>query len=43
MAKPAYASLNDLRGKVLAVDSPISGFAFVLYHMLRQAGLNQSA
>ena len=42
MAKPAYASLNDLRGKVLAVDSPISGFAFVLYHMLRQAGLEHN-
>jgi ABC-type nitrate/sulfonate/bicarbonate transport system substrate-binding protein len=41
MAKPVYTSLNDLRGKVLAVDSPISGFAFVLYHMLRQAGLER--
>lgn len=34
MTKPA-----DLRGKVLAVDAPNSGFAFVAYGILRQAGL----
>jgi ABC-type nitrate/sulfonate/bicarbonate transport system substrate-binding protein len=39
VAQPGTASLADFRGKVLAVDSPSSGFAYVLYHMLAKAGL----
>jgi ABC-type nitrate/sulfonate/bicarbonate transport system substrate-binding protein len=41
MARPGITSAADLRGKVVAVDSPTSGFAYVLYKILRQAGLER--
>lgn len=36
---PEIREFADLRGKPLALDALATGFAFVLYHMLEQAGL----
>ena len=36
---PDIGSYEDLKGKTLAMDALATGFAFVLYHMLEQAGL----
>jgi len=40
-ALPQYKKVTDLRGKKLAVDSPVSGFAFVLYKIMRAHGLER--
>lgn len=37
---PEIRDFSDLRGKPLALDALATGFAFVLYHMLEQAGLS---
>lgn len=39
LAQPAIKSFNDLRGAVLGVDNPTSGFALVLRDMLARNGL----
>ena len=36
---PEIREFSDLRGKPLALDALATGFAFVLYHMLEQAGV----
>lgn len=41
MARPEYSTVESLRGKTLAVDSPNSGFAFVLYGIMRAHGLER--
>ncbi|NIW24554.1 MAG: ABC transporter substrate-binding protein, partial [Gammaproteobacteria bacterium] len=37
---PEVREFADLRGKPLALDALATGFAFVLYHMLEQAGVS---
>jgi ABC-type nitrate/sulfonate/bicarbonate transport system substrate-binding protein len=39
IGQPGMTSLADFRGKAMAVDSASSGFAYVLYRMLENAGL----
>lgn len=39
VAAPGIRTLDDLRGRVLAVDAPDTGFALVLYELLARAGL----
>jgi ABC-type nitrate/sulfonate/bicarbonate transport system substrate-binding protein len=39
VAGPDIAELSDLRGKDVAVDAPDSGFAYVIYEILRGVGL----
>jgi ABC-type nitrate/sulfonate/bicarbonate transport system substrate-binding protein len=41
VARPGINSVEDLRGKVLSVDAPDSGFAYVLYKILRAHGLER--
>ena len=41
MARPEYTTVESLRGKTVAVDSPNSGFAFVLYGIMRSHGLEK--
>ena len=41
VARPGINSVEDLRGKLLSVDAPDSGFAYVLYKILRQHGLER--
>jgi ABC-type nitrate/sulfonate/bicarbonate transport system substrate-binding protein len=43
VVQPDIESFEDLRGKTLAVDSPLSGFAFVLYQMMREHGLEHES
>lgn len=38
-AGPAYPSVADLRGGVIGVDVPVSGFAFVAFELLARLGL----
>ena len=38
---PAIAGFADLRGRPVGVDAPDSGYAFVLYELLRRNGLAQ--
>ncbi len=40
MADPALQSLEDLRGRSVAVDAPTSGFVSVLRKLLRDAGVD---
>src|SRR5690606_17412107 len=35
VARPEIESIGDLRGEVVSVDAPASGFAFVVYEILR--------
>jgi ABC-type nitrate/sulfonate/bicarbonate transport system substrate-binding protein len=39
VAAPAIKTWNDIRGKAVAVDAPTSGYATVLYHILRNRGI----
>jgi len=39
VARPEFKSVAELAGQSLALDAPGTGFAFVLYHMLEQAGV----
>ncbi len=41
VTRPGITSAADLRGKTVAVDARDSGFAFVLYKILRQYGLER--
>lgn len=41
VVRPDIETYEDLRGKTLAVDSPNSGFAYVLYQMMRNNGLER--
>jgi ABC-type nitrate/sulfonate/bicarbonate transport system substrate-binding protein len=41
MARPEFTSVEQLRGKTVAVDSKNSGFAFVLYGIMRAHGLEK--
>ena len=41
LARPEYTTVESLRGKTVAVDSPNSGFAFVLYGIMRAHGLEK--
>jgi ABC-type nitrate/sulfonate/bicarbonate transport system substrate-binding protein len=41
VAQPGLTRVEDLRGKALAVDAPDSGFAFVLYKIMRLHGLER--
>ncbi len=43
IAQPDIGSIADLRGKMVAVDAPATAFAFQLYEMLRQSGLEKGA
>jgi ABC-type nitrate/sulfonate/bicarbonate transport system substrate-binding protein len=39
--RPEIETLADLRGKVVSVDAPTSGFAYVAYELLARAGLQR--
>jgi len=39
VSRAPFPSFDDLRGKRIGVDAPDSGFAYVLYEILRQHGL----
>jgi ABC-type nitrate/sulfonate/bicarbonate transport system substrate-binding protein len=41
VARPGNASVESLRGKVIAMDAPDSGFAFVLYKIMRTHGMER--
>jgi ABC-type nitrate/sulfonate/bicarbonate transport system substrate-binding protein len=41
IVQPEIETLADLRGKTVAVDAPNTAYAFQLYEMLRQKGLNK--
>ena len=41
VANPEIQSIADLRGKSVAVDAATTGYAFVLYKMLQQAGVKE--
>jgi len=41
MVQPEIASLADIKGKTVAVDAVNTAYAFQLYEMLRQKGLNK--
>lgn len=41
IAQPDVVSVADLRGKTVGVDAPNTAFAFQLYEILRQNGLNK--
>jgi ABC-type nitrate/sulfonate/bicarbonate transport system substrate-binding protein len=41
VSQPELTTVESLRGKTCGVDAPVSGFAFVLYEMLRQRGLER--
>jgi len=41
MARPEFPTVESLRGKTVAVDSKNSGFAFVLYGIMRAHGLEK--
>lgn len=38
---PGITSIADLRGKTLSVDAMTTGYAFVLYEIMRRAGLDR--
>ena len=42
VAAPDVKAVSDLRGKQISVDSPTSGYAFVLYEILKRNGLDKS-
>ncbi len=41
VASPAIASIHDLRGKIVSVDAMTTGYAFVLYEIMRRNGLDR--
>lgn len=42
VTRPEIKNFSDLKGKVLSVDARSTGYAFVLFDMLRSAGLAHS-
>lgn len=42
VARPDFTSVASLRNRMLGVDAPGSGLAFVLYRMLEEAGLSHN-
>ncbi len=43
VSQPDLTTFESLRGKTCGVDAPVSGFAFVLYQMLLDNGLERDA
>jgi ABC-type nitrate/sulfonate/bicarbonate transport system substrate-binding protein len=43
VARPEIDGPDQLKGGTVSVDAPFSGFAYVLYKILRQAGLEREA
>lgn len=41
VARPGISKVEDLKGKTLSVDAPDSGFAYVLYKIMQQHGLER--
>ena len=41
VASPSIAKIEDLRGKTVSVDAATTGYAFVLYEILRRHGLDK--
>ena len=41
VAAPAISKIEDLKGKTVSVDAMTTGYAFVLYEILRRHGLNK--
>jgi ABC-type nitrate/sulfonate/bicarbonate transport system substrate-binding protein len=41
VGQPGMTSLTDFRGRSMVLDSTVSGFAFVMYKMLKNAGLQK--
>jgi ABC-type nitrate/sulfonate/bicarbonate transport system substrate-binding protein len=41
VASPAISKIEDLAGKTLSVDAMTTGYAFVLYEIMRRNGLNK--
>jgi ABC-type nitrate/sulfonate/bicarbonate transport system substrate-binding protein len=41
VASPSIARIEDLRGKTVSVDAATTGYAFVLYEILRRHGLDK--
>jgi ABC-type nitrate/sulfonate/bicarbonate transport system substrate-binding protein len=41
VASPSIAKIEDLAGKTLSVDAMTTGYAFVLYEMMRRHGLHK--
>lgn len=41
VASPAIKSIQDLRGRIVSVDAMTTGYAFVLYDILRRNGLER--
>ena len=41
VANPEIKTIAELKGKSVAVDAATTGYAFVLYKMLQQAGVNE--
>ena len=41
VARPQFATVEDLKGETVSVDAPASGFAYVLYRILAQHGLER--
>jgi ABC-type nitrate/sulfonate/bicarbonate transport system substrate-binding protein len=41
VASPSIAKIEDLAGKTLSVDAMTTGYAFVLYEIMRRHGLNK--
>jgi ABC-type nitrate/sulfonate/bicarbonate transport system substrate-binding protein len=39
---PSITSISELRGKPIIVDSPVSGYAYLLQQVLSEAGLELS-
>jgi ABC-type nitrate/sulfonate/bicarbonate transport system substrate-binding protein len=43
VVRPGIDRPDQLKGRTVSVDAPFSGFAYVLYKILRQAGLEREA
>jgi ABC-type nitrate/sulfonate/bicarbonate transport system substrate-binding protein len=41
VASPSIAAIEDLKGKTVSVDAATTGYAFVLYEILRRHGLDK--
>jgi ABC-type nitrate/sulfonate/bicarbonate transport system substrate-binding protein len=41
VASPSISKIEDLAGKILSVDAMTTGYAFVLYDIMRRHGLNK--